>query len=250
MILDRRKGRYNIYLAPKPDFRHGLFSEFYLCDSRGCHFGFIRKPFFTKLIDLREDFRKDIDKQTLYEYRRAVKDGCRSDLLLDTERYIDFFNRWSMAKGRGTKPPESIRINADHMIFTAGYDKDGEMLVAHCYFVDRDAKRVILHMSSSLIYSGVDVKKKAEIGRCNRMLHIDDMDRFKAEGFVTYDLGGYAKGTSDKQLLGINSFKDSFGGVLVESSNYVNILRGAALAVLNAVNRIAGVFMKKTKLAE
>jgi lipid II:glycine glycyltransferase (peptidoglycan interpeptide bridge formation enzyme) len=47
---------------------------------------------------------------------------------------------------------------------------------------------------------------------------------FKEKIYLEYDFGGYAFGTSNAKLQGINKFKDSFGGELVEQSNYIPFL--------------------------
>jgi lipid II:glycine glycyltransferase (peptidoglycan interpeptide bridge formation enzyme) len=52
-----------------------------------------------------------------------------------------------------------------------------------------------------------------------------------------FDLGGYATGTMDKQLLNINKFKDGFKGELVEFSKTqmigLNILSKPAYALMS-----------------
>jgi len=62
------------------------------------------------------------------------------------------------------------------------------------------------------------------VGRANRFLHYEDIRYFKEHGYETYDLGGYAKDTQDPKLQGINVFKESFGGTIVEQYNYYSPL--------------------------
>ena len=96
----------------------------------------------------------------------------------------------------------------------------------HGYLCDPAESRVILQTSSSWIYSSEgDATLRAQIGRANRMLHIEDMKHFQAKGFAIYDLGGYAYETQDRELQGINRFKDSFWGKLVKLYTYNNRLR-------------------------
>ncbi|NDF01518.1 MAG: hypothetical protein EB034_25115, partial [Verrucomicrobia bacterium] len=63
------------------------------------------------------------------------------------------------------------------------------------------------------------------------LLHFRDMTWLREQGFKTYDFGGYAANTADPALQHINEFKDSFGGELVEESNYAS----AAISLLRRV---------------
>lgn len=49
------------------------------------------------------------------------------------------------------------------------------------------------------------------------------MLRFKEAGITTYDMGGYAKDTTDAELAAINSFKAGFGGVVVREDHYISL---------------------------
>ena len=68
-----------------------------------------------------------------------------------------------------------------------------------------------------------DGERRSLIGRANRALHYLNMLNFKDRGITTYDLGGYALGTQDPELQEVNEFKDSFGGQLIEESNYISL---------------------------
>jgi hypothetical protein len=62
------------------------------------------------------------------------------------------------------------------------------------------------------------------MGRANRWLHWRDMCVLKEQGVVTYDLGGWYSGHSDREKLRINAFKEEFGGTpTVEFSWVVGI---------------------------
>ena len=61
------------------------------------------------------------------------------------------------------------------------------------------------------------------MGRANRFLHLEAIKLFKKDGYSLYDLGGYAKNTTDPVMIGINKFKDSFGGRLLEESHYLSL---------------------------
>jgi lipid II:glycine glycyltransferase (peptidoglycan interpeptide bridge formation enzyme) len=45
------------------------------------------------------------------------------------------------------------------------------------------------------------------------------MGLFRSEGIATYDLGGWYTGRQDQAKLGINVFKEQFGGRVVQEYN-------------------------------
>jgi hypothetical protein len=59
----------------------------------------------------------------------------------------------------------------------------------------------------------------AYISKANRLHHWLDVLRFRDEGFAIYDFGGWYAGRENEELLRINRFKESFGGVLVPQYN-------------------------------
>ena len=177
------------------------------------------KSFFTLHIDLSQsldDIKASFDKGTSYEIRRAEKDGikCSSDYSLDY--FIEFFNEF--AKAKGIQETSSNYNQFDQPVRITAACFEDEVFVMHSYMTDGTRARLL--MSSSLYLSEADSKKRALIGRANRLLHFFDIETFKAEGYRIYDFGGYAKSTEDKFLQGINKFKMGFGGELIEEYNY------------------------------
>lgn len=61
------------------------------------------------------------------------------------------------------------------------------------------------------------------IGIANKLLTYEDMLYFRSQGFSSFDFGGYALGTNDHQLQGINRFKKMFGGELHQLYTYYSI---------------------------
>jgi hypothetical protein len=109
--------------------------------------------------------------------------------------------------------------------------RGGNVLVMHAYVVDEALGRANLVYSASQ-FRGKDEKETRRLySRANRWLHFEDLRLFKRRGFGCYDFGGYAKGTTDPSLEAVNEFKDSFGGRVVEESNYTSLpLRWLRLA--------------------
>jgi hypothetical protein len=108
-------------------------------------------------------------------------------------------------------------------VITTAYFED-KPVVCHSYLIDSELKIVRLLHSASMIHDLEDKSFKGFVGRANRYLHYQDMVNFKEKGFLKYDFGGYALGTENVALQGINKFKDGFGGYLVEQSNYTPML--------------------------
>jgi lipid II:glycine glycyltransferase (peptidoglycan interpeptide bridge formation enzyme) len=100
---------------------------------------------------------------------------------------------------------------------------DSETLVMHSYIVDEERAR--LYMSCSQYLTTLDKQKRALLGRGNRYLHYKDIEIFKKKKLLIYDLGGYAKDTTDKYLIGINKFKMGLGGTIVKEYHHTPFWR-------------------------
>ena len=97
-------------------------------------------------------------------------------------------------------------------------DKSGEVLVWHAYY--RTPDRARLTHSASRLGQTSDPSLRALIGRANAYHTWRDILRFQQSGLSVYDLGGWYTGTTDEKKLGINRFKESFGGVLIKQFNF------------------------------
>jgi len=184
--------------------------------------GFSRKPFGTKIIELSqsvEALREACDKGSLYEIRRAEKDGAGFSELFDRTEFLNFYNDFAKLKGLAElEDSHLIRWGSSLRFFQA---KSSEAtLVMHAYLVDPGSSRARLLHSASHFRNSSDSAWRAQVGRANRFLHWMSALKFKEEGYLEYDLGGYALDTQDEALLGINKFKDGFGGSLKIESNY------------------------------
>ena len=185
-------------------------------------FGFIGTPFYTFLIDLKEDidlFFTRIKKNTKYEINRTSRDGVKFEIHEDIDIFIEYYNKFATSKGLGQlKKEELIKLNQNFSI-TKAINEDNDIYVMHSYICDKELKKVRLFHSASF-YESDDKKIRNLVGMANRFLHFEDMKYFKANGYKEYDFGGYAYNTQDKHLQNINDFKAAFDGVLVEQSDY------------------------------
>jgi len=211
-----------IWFAARPGKWNFLNSYYKQSPSKEFAPGYVRKSFFTKTINLQqsqETIEADFDRNTLYEIRRAIKDGVETYTDGRIEDFIKVYNEFAETKNLAPINSASLtRYKANLVITYAVYNS--HTLVMHVYLADRTIQRVRLLHSASLFRKEHDAQIKATIGRANRLLHLKDILFFQNEGFSVYDLGGYAPGTKDAALTRINQFKDCFGGILLEETDY------------------------------
>jgi hypothetical protein len=186
---------------------------------------FKRHAEYTKLIELQLPGRQLLDtlpEQCRYEIRRAERDGvsCTSDV--DFSEHFAFHTEFCSTRNRPTPSWAFFDAHRKHLLITKAM-LGRDTLCMHAYLVDPQASRGRLFVSSSLFRQQSDRAVRAQIGRANRYLHYWDMQEMAARGLRIYDLGGYALGTTDPSLAGINDFKDSFGGALVHESTFVSL---------------------------
>ncbi len=189
-------------------------------------FCFKEEPFYTIIISLKPDLEKILEnfsKETQYEIRRAERDGIKARICNEEEKFIEFFNSFANERNLSQTTHNKIdSLNGNKLITEAQLNE--QSLAFHLYICDGKIAR--------LLYSATRVDKafaKSVIGRANRYLHYEDIKFFKEHDYDIYDLGGYAKDTQDSKLQGINDFKESFGGTIVEQYNYYSPLYALAM---------------------
>ena len=194
--------------------------------STGQHHGYKRKSFFTRIIDLNltdHELLRQCTKNTRYKIKRAQREDIEFMVHRQLDTFVEFYNSFAASKNlRELNAKDFVASYSDHVLVTKAMLR-GESLVMHCYLSDREEQRVRLLSSVSLFRLESSSERRNLLGRANRYLHYCDMLHFKSQGFSIYDLGGYAEGTEDPVLRKINDFKDGFGGVLLEESNYMSL---------------------------
>ena len=209
------------WFSEHPPFN--LVREYIQSKFSGRHIGFKQSSHYTKLIDLSEEINaieKGISKTTKYKIRRAIREGVVFQIENSVSCIVSFYNEFAKSNAQLSAYKEIfIANNKDHLVVTKAVQEE-ETVAMHGYIVDKEVGRVRLLFSATKSRLNNSNAMNANIGRANRFLHFKDMLYFKEKGFSVYDFGGYAKGTTDRTLLGINTFKDTFGGVLVEEFNY------------------------------
>lgn len=187
--------------------------------------------FYTLITDLSkpsEDLFQGFSKGTRYEIRRAEKSDeiayeFWSESIPDQifAEFCDCYNQF--AKEKRLAPVDGAYLArlmaADLLDLSVVKDNTGNGLVWHAYYRKNDRVR-LLH-SCSLFRENADNVLRNLIGRANRLHHWRDIERFKQDGVLQYDLGGWYEGDSDAEKLRINQFKSEFGGVVVRNYNCI-----------------------------
>lgn len=179
------------------------------------------KDFYTILVNLSQDtdtLLAAMDKNTRYEIRRAehsdgliVEQWDRANTIFIKE-FECYYNEFAVEKHLSPLNTRQIAMlaTAGRLELSRCRDAQGEILVYHAYYRHGNRAR-LLHSASHFRHIG-DKGFRALVGRANRFLHWDDMRRFKAKGIHQYDWGGWYEGKEETALLGINNFKQGFGG--------------------------------------
>jgi hypothetical protein len=225
MLSFRRKaGMLTIvhkYYCAEIDARDALrLSVYYQARVEKKPFGFMSRPFYTILnvLDIpEEEILKGFTSTVRNEVRRSERENVQCGLMDNLDEFERFQNDFATAKGTYVADRGLIEGYKDSLVITCA-KLDGRMLAAHAYLCDREARIVRLLLASRIwLTERIDANL---IGRANKLLHFKDMMYFKENGCVVYDFGGFAKNTKDKQRQGINTFKQSFGGKLVQNTDY------------------------------
>jgi hypothetical protein len=215
------------------------------------------KPFYTLVIDLglgENDLWTRIDKDTRYEIRRAkakdrlscgIWDQADYDML---EQFTRFYNSFAVQKRREEAPSKRLEMLARANMLDISWMRtlDEGPIVYHVHILAAGRPRLLY--SASLFRSVGDTNYRALVGRANRLLHWEDIVRFKAEGMRTYDFGGWYEGKEDAERLRINTFKAAFGGSVEKGWDAEKLVSRRArltLPLARRIRRTAG-FAKKT----
>ncbi len=195
-------------------------------------FPFFKQTQHTLLIDLTQDdetLQTGMSKNMRSQLRKAENDGFHWQVSTDLEEFRQLFN--AFAADKGLKALSSGVLAAEReFLFIAKVSFEDRPLVAHAYLVDQEESRArFLYGATVRLAEGVDANL---VGRANRWAHWREMQEFRSRGLKTFDFGGYALNTKDTQKQGINQFKESFGGRVVEESTYDSLWFALAKSVL------------------
>ncbi|MDQ2775344.1 MAG: hypothetical protein M3Y57_10585 [Acidobacteriota bacterium] len=215
--------------------------------------------FKTIWIDLRkpeEQLLREMNKTTRNEIRRAAQEEfhCESwheDVHNRVEEFCRFFEEHAVTAKAIAETRRWTKAHASHgsLDLSRAISEDGNVLVWHAYY--RDAEHARLKYSVS-VSRDTDGAMRAVIGRANRFLHWQDIQRFKADSLTIYDLGGWYAGSDDEKLLRVNKFKDGFGGELLTAFHCTRALTTKGrlyIWVVDVRNRLARFTSERRALA-
>jgi lipid II:glycine glycyltransferase (peptidoglycan interpeptide bridge formation enzyme) len=183
------------------------------------------QEFYTILIDLTQD--KDeifntMNKGTRNLIRRAAQkdfliyENCLTDDEI-IDQFVNNYNKFAQIKriqrigSRNLK--EYARIGS--LDISRVLTLEGSILAWLVFYKNIERVRAILNCSNYM--ECIDASYRSLLGRANRYLHWQNILKFKAQGVSIYDFGGWYQGDKDLAKLGINRFKEGFGGVIVKN---------------------------------
>ncbi len=180
--------------------------------------GMVRTPKATFLTALAHDPDELLGRMSS-STRNLIRQATRMGLAVRSASADEFcaFHSNEARHAPGTVHPPALQRFGSNLVVTAVSDQD-RTLAMHALVADRDSGR--LRLLHSVRSSSTAAESAQMVGRGNRLLHYWELMFAAERGLEVYDWGGYAIGAAGADLEGINRFKESFGGRVVEESNY------------------------------
>jgi len=163
-------------------------------------------------------------RECRYQIRRAdnVRDGLSHEFLRDpADRLAAFGDFYDACLGATVPPCDMQWLTAAHragQLALSAAVREGKRLVWHAYMVSGKTAHLMFSASSFRDHAG---SMRALVGRANRWLHWRGMLQLRELGLTHYDWGGLFEYESSTGRVGINRFKEDFGGHRVCTYNCV-----------------------------
>ncbi len=207
------------------------------------------RSFYTRVVDLQpqpEAIMAQMDGFTAADVRRAEKKDhtvCRKLDARDratVEDFVAFYDRFAAQTHLGAADRTWLGRTAEAgaLELWAADHPDGQRLAYHVFYCD--PKRVRSFHSVSFHREACSKEARRAIGRANRLLVWTCMRHYRDAGAKLFDLGGWYNGTADAALLGVNRFKEGFGGkVLCEYQGevIVSLKARVVMALARCLNK-------------
>lgn len=208
------------------------------------------QTFTTLVLDLRlahDQLRADFSRTNRYDIKRAEeRDGLEFDFFPEPdaarmEEFRGFFREFAEKKGLhelGT-PRLMAYANAGRIVLARARETaTGKVLCWHAHIVGSGRAR-LLYSASVRLSGSFTSEDLSRLARANRWLHWREILEFKDRGYLVYDLGGWNPHPANKQLEGINLFKEGFSKQKEESYTgwFPVTLRGRAYLWLKSFLR-------------
>jgi hypothetical protein len=182
------------------------------------------RPFYTRVIELSrptDSLLAQMDGFTAADIRRAQKKDQTICKKIDTtsvealHEFADFYDRFAAIKRVGCADRHWLERTAcaDKLDVWAADSPEGCRLAYHIFY--KEARRARSLLAASFYAEAATKEAQRKIGRANRLMIWECMQHYRAAGVEIFDLGGWYNGTTDTALLGINKFKDGFGGKVI-----------------------------------
>ena len=182
------------------------------------------RPFYTRVIDLTQPadtLLSQMDGFTAADIKKAAKKDqtfCRRIDAKDQNslrEFADFYDRFAALKhlGPADRPWLELTAQAGNLDIWAADAPSGERQAYHVFYCEGERVRS-LHAASFYAHA-TSKEAQRKIGRANRLLIWEGMMHYQAAGLKIFDLGGWYNGSTDQSLLGVNKFKEGFGGKVI-----------------------------------
>jgi hypothetical protein len=186
--------------------------------------GFVRESYHTLLVDLSRDEQalwQGLKKHTRYQIGRAKRGGVSFVVEDDPTEFVTIYNACTQHTGLAKLSMSAVTCYAPFAHFLKAMHED-RALVVHATIVDRESGRARILQAASLYRSALTGREERFFSEAARLLYWEQMLYFRERGIHYLDIGGYTPATDNPKMRGINYFKDSFGGQLVEETNYMS----------------------------
>lgn len=178
-------------------------------------------PFRTLLTDLSSD--EDLLWTQIHRRTREYIKSAAADPAYEIQwfaadpdfRFYDLIADFCAGKDLWVPPRNYYRSYVANGIISCGF-VDRALAIVHVHLLDPEVGRVRLLWSARAL--GRADASERDISRLNKLLHWEDLRHFRnVLKLKTYDWGGVA--LTDEALSGVDRFKQSFGGTLVNEWN-------------------------------
>lgn len=185
----------------------------------------VKYTLITNLMESKEKIFKKFTSNLRNEIRKVEK---MENLAIEYNKikkndFINFYNEFAEHKNLPYLNNRRLEKYQDNLFFVSA-KLDDKLTNIQVYLVDKDSKITRLLYSVSSIHGLDDKTKRNQIGWINKALHWKSICYFIDLEFEVFDWGGYGNDDGNKELVGIDKFKKSFGGELLEVYDYYSFL--------------------------
>jgi hypothetical protein len=182
------------------------------------------RPFYTRIVDLTQSpdaLLAQMDGFTAADIKKAAKKDQTFCQKIDAKdqialcEFADFYDRFAALKHLDPADRGWLErtAQADSLDIWAADTPAGERQAYHVFY--REGERVRSLHAASFYAHASSKEAQRKIGRANRLLIWESMMHYQAAGLKIFDLGGWYNGSTNSGLLGVNKFKQGFGGKVI-----------------------------------